>query len=98
MLDSFEILTSSGVVLWSKNYAPVSVNIVNSLIKNVFIEQNLAAGATAKDGSAAHNAPYKKDRYTLKWTTAKELGLIFVVSMPRAWRMVSAGCAMLKPV
>lgn len=80
MLDSFEIITTSGVVLWSKHYAPVGVNIVNSLIKNVFIEENLAARATAaSDASAAHNAPYKKDKYTLKWTTAKELGLIFVV-------------------
>lgn len=81
MLDSFEVLTSSGVVLWSKHYAPVSLNIVNSLIKNVFIEQNLASAAATKDISAAQNAPYKKDKYSLKWTTAKELGLIFVVSL-----------------
>ena len=75
MLDSFEILTTSGVVLWSKHYAPVSVNIVNSLIRDVFIEDR---AATTSSDSAARNPPYKKDKYTLKWTTAKDLGLIFV--------------------
>ena len=74
MLDCFEILTTSGVVLWSKEYAPVGVNVVNSFIRDVFIEDR-----TAGTESAARNAPYKKDKYTLKWTTAKDLGLIFVV-------------------
>lgn len=79
MLDSFEILTTSGVVLWSKHYAPVGVNIINSLIKDVFIEENLAAASTSSgDDSAERNAPYKKDKYTLKWTMAKDLGLVFV--------------------
>lgn len=77
MLDSFEILTTSGVVLWSKQYAPVGANVVNSFIRDVFIEDR-SAGATGSE-SAARNPPYKKDKYTLKWTTAKDLGLIFVV-------------------
>ena len=77
MLDSFEILTTSGVVLWSKQYAPVGVNVVNSFIRDVFIEDRNAASATSE--SAARNAAYKKDKYTLKYTTAKDLGLIFVV-------------------
>lgn len=83
MLDSFEILTTSGVVLWSKSYAPVSANIINSLIKDIFIEEsivpNAVATTTANDVSATRNPVFKKDRYTLKWTTAKDLGLIFVV-------------------
>jgi hypothetical protein len=81
MLDSFEILTTSGVVLWSKSYAPVSPSIINNLITNVFIEERTIPGAgVADDVSAANNPPYKSDQHTLKWTTVKELGLIFVVS------------------
>ncbi len=81
MLDSFEILTTSGVVLWSRSFAPVSPNAINSLINNVFIEERTLPGAgIADDVSAANNPPYKYDQHTLKWTTAKELGVIFVVS------------------
>lgn len=80
MLDSFEIITTSGVVLWSKTYNPVSPNIINSFIKDVFIEDTLSTGASAgADTSAARNPVCKSDKYTLKWTTAKDLGLIFVV-------------------
>ncbi|KAN0119822.1 SRP54 domain containing protein [Hyaloscypha variabilis] len=79
MLDSFEILTTSGVVLWSRSYAPTSPSIINSLITNVFIEERTLPGAgIADDVSAANNPPYKHDQHTLKWTTVKELGLIFV--------------------
>lgn len=67
MLDAFEILTTSGVVLWSKTYAPIGAGTINSLIKDVFIEDR----ASGRD--------YKKDKYTLKWTIAKDFGLIFVV-------------------
>ena len=83
MLDSFEILTTSGVVLWSKSYSPTNPAIINSLITNVFIEERTLPGAgIADDVSAANNPPYKHDQHTLKWTTVKELGLIFVVSAP----------------
>ena len=81
MLDTFEILTTSGVVLWSRSYAPIGPSIINSLITNVFIEERTLPGAgIADDISAANNPPYKYDQHTLKWTTVKELGLIFVVS------------------
>ena len=80
MLDSFEILTTSGVVLWSKAYAPVSSSIINGFIKDVFIEEKVLPGASvADDASAAQNPSYKRDQYTLKWTSVKDLGLIFVV-------------------
>ncbi|KAI9809342.1 MAG: hypothetical protein M1825_002634 [Sarcosagium campestre] len=78
MLDTFEILTTSGVVLWSKTYAPVSPSVINSLITNIFIEERAGPRAALVDVSATSNPPYKKDKYTLKWTTAKDLGLIFV--------------------
>jgi signal recognition particle receptor subunit alpha len=82
MLDSFEILTTSGVVLWSRSYAqpPVNSNIVNGLIREVFIEEKVLSAANNKgDNSAARNPTYKKEQYSVKWTTAKDLGLIFVV-------------------
>lgn len=81
MLDTFEILTTSGVVLWSRTYTAISPTVINSLITNVFIEERTLRGAgIADDISAARNPPYKHDQHTLKWTTVKELGLIFVVS------------------
>ncbi|KAF2205223.1 P-loop containing nucleoside triphosphate hydrolase protein [Delitschia confertaspora ATCC 74209] len=73
MLDTFEILTTSGVVLWSRSYAPVGANIINSLIRDVFIEERIVP---VED--AAQKPTYKKEGYTLKWTMAKDLGLIFV--------------------
>lgn len=76
MLDTFEILSTSGVVLWSKTYVPIGANVINSLIKDIFIEER--AGA-AIDEDSAQKPTYKKEGYTLKWTTAKDLGLIFVV-------------------
>ena len=80
MLDSFEILTTSGVVLWSRSYVPVSASIINSLIKDVFIEEKVLPGASvADDASATRNPAYKKDQYTLRWASVKDLGLIFVV-------------------
>ncbi|MCJ1434429.1 hypothetical protein MMC27_003797 [Xylographa pallens] len=79
MLDSFEILTTSGVVLWSRSYDLVAPSIINGLIRDVFIEERVLPGASvADDASAARNPPYKKDKYTLKWTSVKDLGLIFV--------------------
>jgi len=81
MLDSFEILTTSGVVLFSKHYVPVSSNIVNALINDVFIEEKVPSGTkTGDDNRASRNPPYRKEKYTLKWTTAKDLGLIFVAA------------------
>lgn len=80
MLDCFEILTTSGVVLWSRSYAPVAASVINSLINDVFIEEKVLPGASvADDTSAARNPAYRKDQYTLKWATVKDLGLIFVV-------------------
>jgi signal recognition particle receptor subunit alpha len=80
MLDSFEILTTSGVVLWSRQYTPISPAIINALITNVFIEERALPGAVLSDDvSAAQNPPYTHDQHTMRWTTVKELNLIFVV-------------------
>lgn len=69
MLDAFEIVSTSGIVLWRKHYAPVSSTLINNLINDVFIEER------QKEGGAA----YRSDKYTLRFTTAKDAGLIFVV-------------------
>lgn len=79
MLDAFEILTTSGVVLWSRSYTSINPSIINGLITNVFIEER--GGGVADDASAARNPAYKHDQHTLKWTTVKELNLIFVVCL-----------------
>lgn len=80
MLDTFEIITTSGVVLWSRTYAPVNPSVVNSFIADTFIEEKRSASAIQDVQSAATNPPYKRDQHTLKWTIVKELGIIFVVS------------------
>lgn len=80
MLDSFEIITTSGVVLWSRSYATVNSSVINALIRDVFIEEKVLSGASVGDDvSAERNPAYKRDQYTLKWTTGKDLGLMFVV-------------------
>lgn len=80
MLDGFEILTTSGVVLWSRSYATISTGLINGFINDVLIEEKVVpVGNAAEDGSPTVNAPYKKDNYTLKWISVRDLGLIFVV-------------------
>lgn len=77
MLDAFEIITTSGIVLWRKHYAPVSSNVVNSLINHVFIEERQKPAAAVEGATTA--PAYRKDKYTLRYTAAKDVGLIFVV-------------------
>jgi signal recognition particle receptor subunit alpha len=79
MLDTFEILTTSGVVLWSRTFAPVSGDIINNFIADTFIEEKGSGTATKDSHSATTNPPYRTDQHTLKWTFVKELGVIFVV-------------------
>lgn len=80
MLEAFEIITTSGIVLWRKHYTPLPLqsNLINSLISDVFIEER----QRSVDNEPAAAAPtYRKDKYTLRYTTAKtakDVGLIFV--------------------
>ncbi|VBB72984.1 Putative Signal recognition particle receptor subunit alpha homolog [Podospora comata] len=78
MLDTFEILTTSGVVLWSRTYAAVSPSVVNNFINDIFIEEKSSVAGAKNGASAAENPPYKHDQHTLRWTFEKELGIIFV--------------------
>ncbi|CAI7566037.1 unnamed protein product [Penicillium pancosmium] len=73
MLEAFEILTTSGVVLWSKSYAPVGAHVINSLINDVFIEEKVVP-----QNAATVSPVFKKEKYTLKWRRNKEFSLIFV--------------------
>lgn len=84
MLDTFEIVTTSGVVIWSRNYAPVNASVINNFIADTFIEEKGGSSALRDVQSAATNPPYRSDQHTLKWTMVKELGVIFVVSAPLA--------------
>lgn len=80
MLDAFEILTTSGIVLWSRYNVNSSSNVVNSLINDVFIEEKVrSASSQGNEPSSQRNPYYKHEKYTLKWTLVKDLGLIFVV-------------------
>ncbi|KAL4927507.1 signal recognition particle receptor subunit alpha [Aspergillus undulatus] len=74
MLEAFEILSTSGVVLWSKSYAPVGSHVVNSLINDVFIEEKAQLQSTTNSVSPI----FKKEKYTLKWRRSKDFNLIFV--------------------
>ncbi|ETS77861.1 hypothetical protein PFICI_09923 [Pestalotiopsis fici W106-1] len=78
MLDTFEILTTSGVVLWSRSYGTVNPSIINNFITDVFIEEKGAVAGAKDDLPTASNPPYKADQHTLKWTLSKEIGVIFV--------------------
>lgn len=80
MLDTFEIITTSGVVLWSRTYAPVSPSVINDFIADTFIEEKHSGNVAGSSQSASTNPAYNTDHHTLKWTTVKELGVIFVAS------------------
>lgn len=80
MLDCFEIITTSGVVLWSRSNIPVGPNVVNTLINDVFIEERARPVITGEEGAVARNPAYKVEKYTLRYTFVKDMGLIFVVS------------------
>ncbi|KAL2210187.1 SRP54-domain-containing protein [Sarocladium strictum] len=78
MLDTFEVITTSGVVLWSRTYAPINPSLINNFIADTFIEEKSGSTAFKEDQSAATNTPYRSEQHTLKWTLVKELGVIFV--------------------
>ncbi|CAM1502268.1 Fc.00g042520.m01.CDS01 [Cosmosporella sp. VM-42] len=78
MLDTFEILTTSGVVVWSRTYTAINPSIINNFIADTFIEEKGGVAAVRDSKSAANNPAYRSDQHTLKWTLVKELGVIFV--------------------
>lgn len=80
MLDHFSIVTRSGLVLWSKSFTPsipastsgtTNNHPVDALVKSAFLEDRLASDK------------YDKDGYTLQWTLANDVELVFVVVYQR---------------
>ena len=47
-LDSFGILATSGILLWSKKYSPVNANVVNSFTSDVLTEDRVQPGSDGK--------------------------------------------------
>lgn len=82
MLDSFNIVTTGGEVLWSRTLTPVNPAIINNFITDVFIEEK-SEYASARDGqSSALNPPYKSGQHTLRYAFVKEFGVMFIVRHP----------------
>lgn len=79
MLDTFEIISTNGVVIWSKNFSPVNPSVINNFIADTFIEEKSGASALREAATTGVAPTYKSDQHTLKWTVVKELGVIFVV-------------------
>lgn len=79
MLDSFNIVTTGGEVVWSRTLTPVNHAIINNFITDVFIEEK-AEFATARNGqSSALNPAYKSGQHTLRYAFVKEFGVMFIV-------------------
>ena len=91
MLDHFAVLSKTGLVLWSEclkeeaaeeeeddDYAPaarkeetVLHQPLNALVKNVLLEQRQS------------QTSYNYEEFSMKWTLANELDIIFVVVFNR---------------
>ncbi|KAK9428390.1 SRP54-type protein [Lipomyces doorenjongii] len=69
MIDYFTVFTTGGIVLWQKCNQPVSAAIVDSLVSDIFIEDRTRSG---------EQSSLTRDRYTVKWTTANDFGIIIV--------------------
>ena len=59
MLEIFEVFTTSGIVLFSKDLAGKGrpTSLINGLVRDVFIEERAGSGGLS-DASAASNPPY----------------------------------------
>ena len=72
MIDLFTVLTSGGIVLFQKSQTAIvgshsaPTYLIDRVISDVFMQERLSEKEYAKDG------------FTVKWTFANELGLIFV--------------------
>ena len=74
MLDLFTVLTSGGIVLFQRTQLTSSSSgspsspryLIDRVISDVFMQERSSEKEYAEDG------------YTIKWTFANELGLIFV--------------------
>eukprot|EP00735_Rhodelphis_limneticus_P008841 TRINITY_DN2318_c0_g1::TRINITY_DN2318_c0_g1_i1::g.20819::m.20819 TRINITY_DN2318_c0_g1::TRINITY_DN2318_c0_g1_i1::g.20819 ORF type:complete len:638 (+),score=163.79,sp/Q9DBG7/SRPRA_MOUSE/42.55/3e-154,SRP54/PF00448.17/2.5e-55,SRP-alpha_N/PF04086.8/3.3e-50,AAA_22/PF13401.1/3.6e-07,ArgK/PF03308.11/5.2e-06,CbiA/PF01656.18/6.4e-06,SRP54_N/PF02881.14/4.9e+03,SRP54_N/PF02881.14/6.7e+03,SRP54_N/PF02881.14/2e-05,MobB/PF03205.9/0.0043,MobB/PF03205.9/30,AAA_30/PF13604.1/0.00015,AAA_33/PF13671.1/0.0069,AAA_29 len=66
MIDLFTIFSQGGVVLWSKSFNASADPPINDCVRTVLIEERTSEKSYSKNG------------FTLKWTLANDLQLIFV--------------------
>jgi len=76
LMDNFTIFSKGGMVLWSHSEAPLLGNPLNNLVKTVLLEE--------RGGENSYN--YEK--YSMKWTFANEVGLIFVAVYQRIFQLL----------
>ncbi|KAI5481411.1 signal recognition particle binding protein [Pseudohyphozyma bogoriensis] len=77
LLDHFSILTTGGLVLWSKSYTPTP-SPFDTLIREALIEER-----SSSTSSSSSISKWDRDGYSLLWTLANELELVFVVAYQR---------------
>ncbi|KAH6697549.1 SRP54-type protein [Plectosphaerella plurivora] len=78
MLDSFNIVTTGGEVLWSRTLTPVNQAIINNFITDVFIEEKSEYASARNGQSSALNPPYKSGQHMLRYAFVKEFGVMFI--------------------
>jgi signal recognition particle receptor subunit alpha len=75
MLSLFTILTSGGIVLFQRT--PSSASSLSSTSSTYLIDRIISEVFLSE---RSNEKEYSTDGYTLKWTFANELGLIFVAA------------------
>ncbi|KAL8277416.1 hypothetical protein RQP46_010138 [Phenoliferia psychrophenolica] len=91
VLDHFSILTQGGLVLWSKSFTP-SPSPFDSLIRSALIEERSSSSSSSSPSSTTTSTVSKWDHegYSLLWTLANELELVFVVAYQRILHLAYA--------
>jgi hypothetical protein len=67
MLDHFTVFTRGGIVLWSSSFSQLQGDPVNDLVREVLVEERTGQRA------------FESGSYTVHWTLANELNIVFVV-------------------
>jgi len=80
MLDQVSIFTKGGVLLWTKTFAAVRGEPVNSLIRTCLLEDRTG------DSSFSYTAPLGGS-YTIKWLFNNSLGLVYVAVYQKALKL-----------
>ena len=86
MLDHFTILTQGGLVLWSKSFTP-SPSPFDSLIRLALIEERSSSSSSSPSSTVSK---WDHEGYSLLWTLANELELVFVVAYQRILHLAYA--------
>lgn len=76
MIDQFIIFTTTGLVLYSKEFCEIVGNPINDLIQNVLLSQH------------HDKKEHSVDSYALRWTSSNDLGVFFVVVYQRILQLI----------